>query len=169
MTLKAARHKGGMLGLKSAGIGITTAYLMMAFIFAHEYNGLGSLLWISSVNYKFNLISGGIILLCCGYFFGQLASKMILVKKWNAMLCGMLCGVCVLVSAAFLSGWPGFFQEGIHLLGTGDDPFTDYILKPFYWITLYGMIPAILTGVWLGWRIRKNIAGLKSHDLNFPQ
>jgi hypothetical protein len=34
-----------------------------------------------------------------------------------------------------------------------DVPFEDYILKPFYWVSLYGLIPSGLIGIWLGKQI----------------
>jgi hypothetical protein len=62
--------------------------------------------------------------------------------------------MAVLLTTAFLSGWTGFVQEGIDNIGTIDDPLVDYILKPFYWVTIFGAVPALIVGVWCGARIK---------------
>ncbi len=75
-------------------------------------------------------------------------------KKNNFILIGFLCGMAVLLTTAFLAGWTGFFQEGLDNIGTNDDPFVDYIFKPLYWVTSYGIVPAFIVGIWFGGLIK---------------
>ena len=91
----------------------------------------------------------------CGHFYGQLAGKLILIKNWNYILTGFLIALAVILTTAFLASWTGFIQEGIDNIGTNDDPFFDYIFKPMYWVTLFGLIPALLVGIWFGGQIKK--------------
>ncbi len=109
--------------------------------------------WFTTFNYKLNLFIGAVIMFLCGHYFGQLAGKAIIIKKKNYILVGLLCGMAVLISTAFLSGLTGFIQQGIENIGTNDDPFEDYIFKPFFWISIFGMIPSSLIGLWFGRQI----------------
>jgi hypothetical protein len=111
--------------------------------------------WFARVNYKLNLFVGVVILLLCGHFYGQIAGKAILTKKRNFILVGFLTGIAVLLTTAFLAGWTGFFQEGIDNIGTNDNPFEDYIFKPLFWVTIFGIIPALLVGIWFGGQIKR--------------
>jgi hypothetical protein len=83
-----------------------------------------------------------------------LAGKAILIKKRNFFWVGCLCGTAVLLTTAFLAGWTGFVQEGIDKIRTSDNPFVDYIFKPFFWVTIFGAIPALIVGIWFDLQIK---------------
>ena len=155
MTQKEAEKIGGALGLVYAGVGIIIAQLIFMTILASEKGFWKGFFWFTTVNYKLNLFIGIVMICSCGYYYGKLAGKQILFKERHFVLVGILTGIAVLISTAFLSGWTGFFQEGIRNIGTDDNPFVDYILKPFFWITLFGIIPAIIVGVIFGFNIVK--------------
>ncbi|WP_461069585.1 hypothetical protein [Spirosoma horti] len=76
-------------------------------------------------------------------------------KKWNYVLTGFLTGLAVIITTTFFASWTGFIQEGIDNIGTNDNPFFDYIFKPMYWVTMFGLIPALLVGIWFGSQIKK--------------
>jgi uncharacterized membrane protein len=93
-------------------------------------------------------------MLICGHIYGQLAGKLILIGKWNYALTGFLISLAVILTTAFFASWTGFIQEGIDNIGANDDPFFDYIFKPVYSVTMIGLIPALIVGVWFGKRIK---------------
>lgn len=155
MTEAEAKKIGSRQGLICSALGVLTAQLIMTAMLSSNQNVYTAFFWFTTVNFKFNLIVGVVILLLCGHFYGQIAGKAILIKHRNFILVGFLCGIAVLLTNAFLSGWTGFLQEGIDNIGTNDNPFEDYIFKPLFWVTLFGIMPAVLLGIWLGGQINR--------------
>jgi hypothetical protein len=154
VTVSEAKKIGSRQGLLSVGLGLLIAQATMTY-FNYPYSGLvQAFFWFTSVGYWLNVLIGVVIMLACGHYYGQLAGNLILIKKWNFLLIGFLSGISVIMTTSFFASWTGFIQEGIDNVGTYDDPFYDYIFKPMYWITLIGLIPSIIVGIWFGWRIR---------------
>jgi hypothetical protein len=154
MTALIAKKIGRRQGLIFSVLGVLIAQLIIVFMIgSNEENLIKKFFWFNSVNYKFNLLIVVLILVACGFFYGQIAGSAILFKKRHFVLVGFLTGLATLLTTAFLCGWTGFFQEGSSKIGMEDDPFEDYILKPFYWVSLYGLIPSGLVGIWLGKQI----------------
>ena len=149
-----AKKIGSRQGLISTGLGILIAQLIMTAMISTDQGFFNAFFWFTDVDYKLHLFIGCIIILFCGHFYGQLAGKAILIKQRNFILVGFSCGMAVLLTTAFLAGWTGFFQEGFDKIGTNDNPFVDYIFKPLFWITIFGMIPALIVGIWLGAKIK---------------
>lgn len=147
MTAREAYKTGGRYGLWAAVAGLVVAYLMMALM------SQGNMLWVFDQSYIVNLLAGAAILLLSGYWWGRLAGKLILVNQYNFILVGIICGMVTLVSATFLSGWVGFFQEGIRYSLPGG--FMDYVIRPVILVMIFGVIPAAIAGTWMGWRIKK--------------
>ena len=158
MTTETAQRIGSIEALKCVTIGLVTAELIMALLSSDEgfFHGL---FWFTSVDYKLNLFIAVILLYACGYLFGQVAGKVIIIKGWNYLLTGVLFGFLIIMTTAFLSGWTGFFREGINETGPYADPFNDYIIKPVVLVTIFGFIPTLFTGLWFGYSIRKKRKG----------
>ena len=150
-----AKHIGSKQGIISVGIGLLVAQFIMASMISSDNGFIKAFFWFTDVDYKLNILVGAIAMLFCGHFYGKIAGKLILLKKWNFIVVGFLTGMAVLLSTAFLSGWLGFFQEGLDNFGGLGNPFFDYIFKPLYWISLFGIIPSLVVGVWFGWRIKR--------------
>ena len=138
------------------------AQLIMTAMISSDQSFFKAFVWFLDVDYKLNLFIGCIIMLLCGYYYGKIAGRAILIKQRNFILVGFLSAMAVLLTTAFLAGWVGFFQEGIDNIGTNDNPFEDYIFKPFLWIVLFGIIPALLVGIWFGILIKRK--GLKNNE-----
>jgi hypothetical protein len=155
MTPSEAKKIGRRQGLIAAALGMLIAELIMVSMFTADQGLVGSLQWYSQSEYGLNILVGLVVLALCGAFYGQLAGRLILVRRWNAPGTGILISLAVLVTTAFLAGWMGYFGEGIHQPGSLSDPFVDYILKPAYWIILFGTVPALLVGIWFGVTIRR--------------
>lgn len=148
MTNRQAANIGGKQGVILTMTGLGIAQILMALIFS-------DLFWFTGFEYILNVIVGTLLFLANGYIFGRIAGQMILLKKWHPAIAGPLAAVVILMFTAFLAGWVGFFQEGIRYIGTGQNPFADYVLTPVLAVTIFGGLPALLTGIWFGYRIRK--------------
>jgi hypothetical protein len=156
MTINQAKRIGSRLALKSVGIGLLIANLIMILLFYQDMNLFKAFFWFVTVEYRFNLFITAIIMLLCGHYFGQIAGKLILIKRWNFIVVGFMFGITVLLTTALFSSWTGFIQEGYFNLGTNDNPFEDYIFKPLYWVALYGIFPSFVVGIWYGWKIKRH-------------
>jgi hypothetical protein len=154
MTVTDAKKIGSRQGLMAAGLGLLIAQMIMTYMISIDRGITDAFLWFTTINFKLPVFIGCLILLTSAYFFGQVAGKAILIKNQNYVLAGPLCGMAVLLVTASLSGLTGFFQEGLGKIGSEDNPFEDYIFKPFYWVALFGWIPAIVVGTFFGWRIK---------------
>lgn len=155
MTKAEARKIGGLQGLKSSAIGLAIAYLIIAMLTSSE-GFLKGLCWIVGVKLILNLVVGSLMMLIVGYFFGQLAGKLILIRKWSTFWVGVFCDFFILVATAFLSCWLTFFQEAVFSNKSCVESFFYDFLYPFIVITIVGFIPAALVGIWLGESIRKH-------------
>lgn len=155
MTEIEAKKIGSRQALIAVAIGLLIAQLIMTW-FSSDNGIIKGFFWFTTFSYNLNLIIGAIIMLISGHLFGQLAGKAILIKKRNYILTGFLCGMAILMTTAFLSSWTGFFQEGLDNLGTNDNPFEDYILKPVFWIFFFGLVPVFVVGIWFGRQIKKH-------------
>lgn len=155
MTVTEARRTGSRQGLITAGLGLLIAQMIMMGMFSIDQGLTDSFLWFVDIDYKLNVVIGAIILLACGHFYGQLAGKLIVINNRNYILTGIVTGIVSLWTTVFLASWTGFFREGIQNIGTPDDPFYDYIIKPIYWVNIFGLIPATLLGIYFGARIKK--------------
>lgn len=155
MTITEAKKIGSRQGLISVGLGLLIAQLIMTLLISTDEGFIDAFLWFTDIDYWINILIGVVIMLACGHFYGELAGKLILIRKWNFVLTGFLIGLAVILTTAFFASWTGFIQEGIDNIGTNDDPFFDYIFKPMYWVTMFGLMPALIVGVWFGGRIKK--------------
>ena len=154
MTEEKAMRIGRRQGLLFSGLGVLIAQLIMTLLISSHDGFIKSFLWFTKVDYKLNLFIGVVIMLICGYVYGQVAGKAIIIKQKNFAIVGFLTGMAVLLTTAFFAGWTGFFQEGLDNIGTEDDPFFDYIFKPLFWVTFFGTVPALVAGIWFGRNVK---------------
>ena len=154
MTNENAKKIGSKQGLISAGLGLLIAQLIMTSFISIDKDFAEAFFWFNSIDYKLNIIIGGGIMLFCGHLYGEFAGKAILIKKKNFIIAGCLCGIAVLLTTAFLAGWTGFIQQGIHNTKSINKSFVDYIFKPFLWMTMFGAMPALIVGILLGVQIK---------------
>ena len=156
----AAEKIGSRQGLISVGIGVLIAQLIMTYMMSIGKGWAKAFFWFTDTKYVLNVFIGVLIMFIAGYFLGKLAGKLIIIKQWNYALTGCLVGIEILLITTFITSWVGFFQEGISQMGTESNPLYDYIVKPMYWVTIFGAIPALLVGVWFGWQIKKKGEGM---------
>ena len=155
-----AKLIGQRLAIKSALIGLTIAYIIFGgLIYSWDEKLLKSAFWIFDVDFWYHLIIGAIGLLTMAYFFGQLAGVEILIKRRNEFLTGIKYGLITLLTGTLIGSSVGFIQEGLNNIGEFSNPFYDYYFKPLYWVTMFGIIPVVIVGLWFGRQIKKQ--GLK--------
>ncbi len=145
-----AKKTGQRLGIISSVIGVLIAYFLMTFIFWGDGNNttMDSILWISNDANALNMLVGAVGLIAGGYFFGGIAGKEIIIKKRNPILVGILTGLLVLWIGSTVG-----FVKGMDGMG---NPFVDYYVKPMFWITILGVLPVVLVGIWFGKKIEKS-------------
>ena len=73
MTVAEAKKIGGRQGIICSVLGVIIAQFIMAAMISLDQSFLKAFFWFTRVNYKLNLFIGIILLLLCGYFYGQIA------------------------------------------------------------------------------------------------
>jgi hypothetical protein len=162
MTIIEAKKIGSRQGLISVGLGLLIAQLIMAYMVSKDQGFIKAFFWFTEIDFKLNILVGVFIMIVSGHFYGQLAGKLILIRKWNYIMTGFLISLAVILTATFLASWVDFIQEGKNKIKTNDDPFFDYIFKPIYWVIMFGLIPALVVGIWFGKRIKRK----EKHGIN---
>ena len=150
---------GSKQGLKSVGIGLSIAQLIMT-LFNSVQGFFWAFFWFINVSFSLNIAIGVIIMITLGYFYGQSAGEEILIKKRNCFGAGIKYGMVTLLMTSFLASWIGFFQECTNSSDTLIQSFENYIITPVFSIFIFGFIPVLLVGIWFGWQIKK-------HENNF--
>ena len=146
---------GGRYGLICVALGVIISHSIVTCIVAHDAGLVKSFFWFTEIDFTLNIFIGILIMFGAGYLFGRQAGNLIIMKGKNSKVIGIITGIAVLFSTSFLTSWVGFFQEGINNIGTNDNPFVDYIFKPVFWVTIFGVLPSIIVGLWFGIRVRK--------------
>lgn len=156
MDRKIAKQIGQRLAIKSGLIGLIIAYIIFGgLIYSWDAKFVKSLFWITDVEFVIHLIIGAVGLLTMAYFFGQLAGIDILIKRKNELWTGIKYRLFTLFTGTLIGSSVGFVQEGIDNIGGFGNPFYDYYFKPVYWVTMFGIIPVIMVGLWFGRQIKK--------------
>lgn len=160
---KTAKKIGRHIAVKSGLIGLFIAYLLFAsIIFSWDAKLKKAIFWIVDVEFKFNVFVGAVGLLIMAYLFGQIAGVKILIKHRNYLLTGVKYSVLTLITGTLIGSSVGFFEEGINDIGGFSNPFYDYFFKPFYWVMMFGIIPAIIIGLLFGYQIKRQGPKIKN-------
>jgi hypothetical protein len=150
--IRTAGQIGARLALKFGIFGLLIAYVIFSgLIYSWDRDLLKALLWIFEVEFWYHLVIGAIGMLTMATMFGYLAGVDILIKERNDLWTGIKYGFLTLVTGTIIGSSVGFIQEGIGNSGG----LYDYYFKPLYWVTLFGIIPVILVGLWFGRQIKK--------------
>ena len=149
MTIDKAQQIGSKNAIISVVTGLIIAQAIMMF-FSFGENLITSFLWFVEFNYTVNILAGIILSILSAHFFGKIAGKRILIDQKNSVLTGIIAGFAIILTTTFLASLIGFFQEGIQNLGTNDNPYVDYIIKPIFWVLFFGFIPVLIVGSLFG-------------------
>lgn len=155
MDIKTAKYIGQRLAIKCGLIGLLIAYILFAWVtYSWDEKLSKAVFWIFDVEFWYHLMFGAIGLLAMAYFFGQLAGIEILVKRKNELWTGVKYGLITLLTGTLIGSSVGFLEEGIDNIGGFSNPFYDYYFKPMYWVTMFGIVPVIIVGLWFGRQIK---------------
>lgn len=147
-----------MIGVKFTTITISINLLIACFIVISMFGVTSLFEIISSLTYNFLVGITG--LYTAGFYFGNRME--IMISKWpnREILIAILSLLIILIIGTFLGSTVGFINEGLnpsYSEYTIADAIFDYYFKPFFWILLFGFIPALITGAFLGRAIRQKI------------
>jgi len=157
MDSRKAKSLGSKAGLKAVTMGLVIAEFIMT-IFSWDEGIFKAIFWFANYDYLLNIVFAVIIFFLCGHFFGQAASKAILINHKHYSLEGFKFGLFTLFVTTVVSSCISFLIEGTAKIGMrGEAPVYDYIFQPVYWVCFFGLIPALVMGYWFGKQIRKRI------------
>ena len=149
MTVKKAQQIGSKNAIISVASGLVIAQCIMTY-FSFGDSLTTSILWFVEFGYTLNILAGLILSLSTAHYLGKKAGKRILIDKKNPALTGIVTGFAIILITTLCASLIGFFQEGIQNIGTNDNPFVDYIIKPIFWVLFFGCIPVLLVGTLFG-------------------
>ncbi len=107
-------------------------------------------------DFALNLGAGIGFLLVASYYLGKRMHKLICQKKWNSILTGVFGMILILIIGIIGGSTVGFIEFGV--LNSNDvisELVVDYYFKPLALILVYGGIPTIISGAFLGVLISK--------------
>jgi hypothetical protein len=159
MDEKVAKKIGIKYGIKSIIIGLIIFYFIPLIFLLLSGEGLKSIIWLNELDlYSLLFILNWVFLFFLfAFIFGMKAGKEILTKKRDYEKVGMKYGFLTLLFASFFGCLPGLITEGMNGFTLKSYGINAYIFKPMFWILLFGIIPSILTGRWLGKKIKSKI------------
>ncbi|KAA9035818.1 hypothetical protein FW778_19875 [Ginsengibacter hankyongi] len=134
---------------KAITVGLVIAYIIMAL--------MAGPFWLFQVDFAPTILFAAIIIYIAGYFFGGLTSIWISKQSRLAILFGIIGGFLIVWTATFFGSLIGFMKEGLPNNSEISEPIHDYIYKPLGLVTIFGMLPIIIVGIWFGLSIRKKV------------
>lgn len=144
---------GTSITFTAVSINLIVALLLMIFMVG-DFNSLVDFLsqmWL-------NIAVGLTGLYIAGYFIGLKMENLIILKKWNSIITGIIGLLFILVIGIVFGSTVGFIQEGsaqFSIEGGIKDAVIDYYFKPLYWTLLFGFIPTIIMGGIMGALIKE--------------
>ena len=152
---KRAKSIGSKEGIFAVTLGLAITQVLMV-ILSLENGILKALFWFDDFDGILSICIVVPIVYLCGHFYGQRAGKAILKRHKNYNWVGVKFGFYTLFLAILTSSFIDFVEYGVEKVGErGEQPFLQYVLKPMYFQTMIGIIPALLIGLWFGLRIKK--------------
>lgn len=142
-------------GIKFTFIIISINLLIAALIFISMFgvNDLKDFLFSLPLNIGVGIFG----LFFSGYFIGKRMENLINVKELNKIFVGILGLLLILLIAIILGSTVGFLEEGLANINPEykiTDALFDYYFKPLFWIMLFGIIPTIVAGMFLGYFVK---------------
>lgn len=157
MTITEAKNIGSRQGMISVGLGFLAAQLIMTLLLTPDEGFLSAFTWLLEINYIINIIIGAVVMLLSGHYFGQLAGKEIIMENRDQTWVGFKYGMLILWTGTFMGSLIGFFGEVLCDNKLHSAPFFDYLFKPMFWVTIFGMFPVLIVGFWFGRQIKKKV------------
>jgi hypothetical protein len=134
---------------KAITVGLVIAYVIMAL--------MAGPFWLFQFDYAPTILFAAIMIYIAGYFFGGLTGILISKRSQLAILFGIVGGFLIVWTATFFGSLIGFINEGLPNKSEISEPIHDYIYKPIALVTIFGLLPIILVGIWFGLSIKKKV------------
>lgn len=150
---------GGRAGLTAALAGLLLAQGLMMILLTGELGAIGAFFWPFALDVEMSicLLVGLCATFLAAWGLGILGGRIIWTRPRGAWLVGPITGLSVLLLGAWAGSLTGYFVLGSAFWGTNSDPAFDFLVKPMYWITIFGFLPAMLIGLWYGLKVRSKI------------
>ena len=135
-------------------INLLIAFLMFSALTNFDFRGTFKFINDAFLNFIIGIL--GL------YFIGKIVGKNLWrfkskTKKFN-IFHGILAIFLVLFFGTIIGSTVGFLQEGLpnqhYEYNLGEEVY-DYFFKPLYWILLFGFLPTLISGIFLGNVLRK--------------
>ncbi len=88
---------------------------------------------------------------------GKISAYLIVIKRINSILVGILSTFLVVIISTFAGSLFNFFQEGLHSNYSLLYEINSYIFNPIIGIFVFGLIPNIILGIFLGVKLKKEL------------
>ena len=140
--------------LITISINLLVAFLILTSIV--DFDFLSTFKFIYDL--KLNLFIGIFGLYFSGYLTGNKLNKLKNNKGKLKLIYGVISIFFILILGTFIGSSIGFIEEGLpsyFKYGHFFNCLFDYYFKPFYWIMLFGFIPTLLSGIILGYKLKK--------------
>ena len=145
--IQQAKEIGSKIALFLSGLGIISAYLIMSLV-------VMSFFWILQVDFILHLIVGAFAMLIIAKYLGRYVGWLIIIRRRCSVLIGIVSGLLILIGGTFCGSLIGFFLEGVNSSDLYGALF-DYLVKPIYWVSLFGFIPVIVSGIVYGLKLKQ--------------
>lgn len=138
-------------------------------IFIYTFGGFEGLIEVIN-ELALNFSVGILGLFIAGYFIGKKTEILINEKKWNSIFVGIVALILILFIGILFGSSVGFLTDGLNHIdreGQLSDSLFDYYIKPLFWIMLFGIIPTIIVGGIMGWKIKtfkNNVRSILRND-----
>lgn len=94
--------------------------------------------------YTINLAIALAALFAAAWFLGGRAGNLILVQGWSPLGTSLVLGIACLLISVLAGSIFTFFSEGQpEVYGFGSAAY-DYIVKPLFWVSVFGLIPCVV-------------------------
>jgi hypothetical protein len=133
-----------------ACLGVIIAYLIFSAM-------AGTLLWILRISFLPSILIGILFVMISSFHLGKLSAYFIVIKRINSILFGILTTFLVVIISTFFGSLLMFFQEGIFSNRSLCYEINSYIFNPIIAIFIFGLIPNIILGIFLGLKLKKKL------------
>lgn len=165
--LALVQAKAGRYGAIGGGVGSVIALLIGFAFMGFDPFHIDSLYSFITNELGQWVLAMAIGLPIAGFFISREAGRLVVFHEWPSILAGIMAGYLSLIAPAIPAGFILFSPYST-------DFSDDYGFFPVYLIILsmYGGIPAVVTGIWLGTRlgkIKREYERQPSHTSNFEK
>jgi hypothetical protein len=141
---------GGKYTFLYACLGVVIAYLIFSAM-------AGTLLWILRISFFLSILIGILFVMISSFQLGKISAYLIVIKRINSILVGILSAFLVVIISTFAGSLFLFFKEGLFSNYSLLYEINSYIINPIIAIFVFGLIPNLILGIFLGVKLKKEL------------